>query len=546
MNAPLPEELLEQATRLNEELAALVSITDGAISTLDLEELMKVLLARLIQVMKADAGAILLEEAGGLVVRATQGFSADVSGLPPIPLGEGMGGRILSTGEPLYIADARTDPRIMGTFLRDQGIVSMLGVPLRTRELLVGILHVDWRHPHAGNASDVHLLEIAAERCATAIVKARLFAELRSAHSSAERVKERLTLALSAADLGVWDWDAVSGRVVWDANNERIFGLSPGTFDGSIESFARLVHPDDRASVQEAITAAMEGAPYTPSFRIVRPDGQLRWLSVRGHFQRAPDGRPLRLLGVTADVTEEKLRADEKRRMDAQLQSTNDQLRALSARIQTVREDEAVRIAREIHDELGQLLTALRMDVSWIRTRVARIESPETAALLARAEDMDKLTDQTIRSVQRISEELRPSALDQLGLEAAIEALLGGLAQRSGIGTSLVGTLGDRRLNGPIETGVFRIVQELLTNVARHSGARSVRVELRLEPPFERLGVRVSDDGRGIRPDELSDPRSLGLAGIRERALLLGGEAEFHGEEGLGTAVHLNFPCGTA
>jgi two-component system, NarL family, sensor histidine kinase UhpB len=569
MNTPLPgdeapqfpraeRELLEEANRLNQELSALVAITDDAISTLDLEELLKVLMKRLMHVMKADAGAILLEEGGGLVVRATTGFHADVWKRPALPIGEGFGGRIFVTGEPMYIADAQNDPRIHGTFLREQGIVSMLGVPLRTRELLVGVLHVDWCQPHAESASDVRLLATAAERCATAIVKARLFAELRAAHVGAERVSERLTLALGAADLGVWDLDVPSQSVVWDANNERIFGLGAGSFDGRYETFERLIHPDDLASVRTAIGAALEGAPFAHSFRIVRPDGGIRWLSARGHFQRTPEGKPLRLLGVTSDVTEEKQRAEERElllarerqareeaeRADERLRSTNEQLRALSARIQTVREEEAVRIAREIHDELGQLLTALRMDVSWIRSRVARIDSNETVPLLARADDMAELTERTIRTVQRISEELRPSALDELGLEAAIEALLTGLAERSSIATSLVGTLGDRRLDSSIETGVFRIVQELLTNVARHSEASAVRVELRLEgTEGELLGVHVSDDGRGIRPAELADPRSLGLAGIRERALLLGGMADFRGEPGGGTEARVIVPC---
>ncbi|HEV8268164.1 MAG TPA: GAF domain-containing protein, partial [Thermoanaerobaculia bacterium] len=184
-------ELLVETTRLNEELAALASITDRALSTLDLEALMKVLLERLVHVMKADAGAILLDEGGRLVVRAMEGFSGGIAGLPPIPFGEGIGGRVAATGAPVYVADVRTDPRAIGRFLKDQGVVSMLGVPLKTKHQLVGVLHVDWRAPHAESASDIHLLETAAERCATAIVNARLFEALRAKHSQAELLLER-------------------------------------------------------------------------------------------------------------------------------------------------------------------------------------------------------------------------------------------------------------------------------------------------------------------------------------------------------------------
>lgn len=549
MSAPLP---VDDSTRLNEELTALLEVTDSALSTLDLDTLLAVLLERLVRVMRADAGAILLVDGQELAVRAIAGFGEVKSSLPRIPAGQGFGGRILATGQPLHIEDARKDPRILGTFLGDHGISSMLGVPLRTKDRLVGVLHVDWRDPHRENATDLRLLETAAERCATAIVNAQLFEELRSAKASGERVRDRLALALVAADLGVWDWDVPSGRVVWDETNERIFGLAPGTYDGSYETFERLIHPEDVALLRASIGAALEGAPYAPSFRIVRPDGQVRWLAVHGRFQRAPDGRPLRLLGVTADVTEERLRVQERelllaRERDArrELKATNEKLRALSARLQTVREEEAVRIAREIHDELGQLLTALRMDVSWVRARVSKLEggsTADTALILARIDGMAELTDRTVRTVQRISEGLRPAALDQLGLEAAIEAQLTDLGERSGIATRLTGTLGELRLGDAIETGVFRIVQELLTNVARHAGASTVEVSLRLED--DRLTVSVADDGRGILAAEVGAPRSLGLMGLRERAFLLGGTAEIHGEANRGTMAVVSVPCG--
>jgi signal transduction histidine kinase len=159
---------------------------------------------------------------------------------------------------------------------------------------------------------------------------------------------------------------------------------------------------------------------------------------------------------VTSDVTEEKQRAEERElllarerqareeaeRADERLRSTNEQLRPLSARIQTVSEEEAVRIAREIHDELGQLLTALRMDVSWIRSRVAKIDSKETVPLLARADDMAELTERTIRTVQGISEELRPSALDQLDRDRRLPHRAGAAHERGPALRSLGGACG--------------------------------------------------------------------------------------------------------
>jgi signal transduction histidine kinase len=255
-----------------------------------------------------------------------------------------------------------------------------------------------------------------------------------------------------------------------------------------------------------------------------------RWFENR--IYPSPDGLSI----FFSDVTERRL-------TDQRLKATNEQLRALTARLQTVREEEAVRIAREIHDELGQLLTALRMDVGWIRSRISVLPSENVAALIARADAMAELTERTIRAVQRISEELRPAALDQLGLEAAIAAQLAELGQRAGIAGSLSGSLGERRLGDRVETGVFRIVQELLTNVARHSGASKVDVELSIGGQGRSLEVRVSDDGRGILSSEVAAPRSLGILGIRERALLLGGTADLRGEPGRGTVASISIPC---
>jgi len=539
---PRPERsLLGEAARMNEDLAALLAVTDSTVSTLDVDSLIHTLLERLLLVTRADAGAILLERSGRLEVRAIAGFQLPEGAPPSIPARSGFGGRIFATGEPLYVADVKNDPEVVGTFLAEQGIHSMLGVPLRMRDRLIGVLHVDWRKPHEESSIDLHVLEAVADRCAAAIVNAQLFAELRAANLAAARVRDRLTLALAAADLGVWDWDVPTGKVVWDAVNERIFGLRPGSFDGSFEMFAQTIHPDDREGVERQIGAALSGAPYAPLFRIIRPDGATRWLSVHGHFQRAADGAPLRLLGVTEDVTEERELRERERQAQQRIVATNEQLRALSAKVQTVREEEAVRIAREIHDELGQLLTALRMDVGWLQRRMKALDTEDVKPLIARADGMAELAERTIRTVQRISEELRPAALDQLGLEAAIATSLGELQDRSGIRTSLKGTLGDRRLGNAIETGVFRIVQELLTNAARHSGATTVCVELRIEDDV--LTIRVEDDGRGISDAEILAPRSLGLVGIRERALLLNGSADVQRREGGGTIATITVPC---
>lgn len=229
---------------------------------------------------------------------------------------------------------------------------------------------------------------------------------------------------------------------------------------------------------------------------------------------------------------------------EAQQQTSREQLRALAARLESIREDERSRIAREIHDELGQALTALRIDLSRLTTRIP----DDKTALLERTGAMITLVDATVESVRRIATELRPGILDDLGLEAAIEWQAQEFHERTGIKCQLTSSLATVDLDRELSTAVFRILQETLTNVARHANA--TRVEIGLSEEADRLILDVVDNGRGITDQEIADPKSLGLLGMRERAALLGGEVRIVGLPGEGTTVKaeisLKRPVGTA
>ncbi|HEX3344603.1 MAG TPA: GAF domain-containing protein [Polyangiaceae bacterium] len=212
-----------------------------------------------------------------------------------------------------------------------------------------------------------------------------------------------------------------------------------------------------------------------------------------------------------------------------------DQLRALSAHVESVREDERTGIAREIHDVLGQALTALKMDLAWVARRAVGQE-----ALLEKLSTMGQATDEIIQQVRRISTELRPGVLDDLGLLAAIEWQAQEFEERTGTLCSIESNLDDAPLPRDVCTALFRIFQEALTNVARHAGAEHVAVVLRVEGEELRLDVR--DDGRGITHAQAGNPRSLGLLGIRERARRLGGAVSISGGAPGGTLVSVRVP----
>ena len=215
------------------------------------------------------------------------------------------------------------------------------------------------------------------------------------------------------------------------------------------------------------------------------------------------------------------------------------ELRELSARVQEAREEEKTRIARELHDELGQLLTALKMDLAWLRERLPTGD----ADAAQRAEQMGRVLDQTVVSTRRIASDLRPLMLDDLGLAEAANWLVGDFASRSGVQCE-VRMSGDGELEGAdksVATAIYRALQESLTNIARHAGARQAWVSVGVENG--EIWFEVEDDGRGIAPADLAKTRSLGLKGMRERVTYLGGSIEVARAPRGGTRVRGRLPA---
>ncbi len=255
-------------------------------------------------------------------------------------------------------------------------------------------------------------------------------------------------------------------------------------------------------------------------------------------LHKAHDELERRVVERTADLakTNEALHAEveERRRVE-------ESLRALSAHQQSVREAERTRIAREIHDDLGQMLTAVMMDLSWLEDRLSKPRDVAARnALAEKVAALSKLVGKTMDSVRTIAAELRPGILDELGLKSAIEWQCADFHKRAGIKCHLITDLEDVALDRASATAVFRILQESLTNVLRHAKANTVT--LMLEEQEGSLILTVTDDGQGITEAEISDPRSLGILGMRERATMYGGTLDITGLDGNGTRVVVRMP----
>jgi PAS domain S-box-containing protein len=241
------------------------------------------------------------------------------------------------------------------------------------------------------------------------------------------------------------------------------------------------------------------------------------------------NGMLVNIWGITRDITELK-RAEEER------ERSFEQLRALAARLQSIREEERKRVAREIHDQLGQTLTAIKIDLSSLVRELPTGENQHSK----RTSSMLQLVDDSIRSVRRICTELRPGILDDLGLVAAIEWAGEDFESRTGTRCRLDLSPDEIAVNPEQATAIFRIFQETLTNVARHADAS--KVDVRIAREHGELTLEVHDNGKGITEQEHLSRKSLGILGMRERALLLGGELTISGSPGNGTTVRVRIP----
>ncbi len=358
--------------------------------------------------------------------------------------------------------------------------------------------------------------------------------DLKRAEEKLKRSESQLADAQRIAQIGSWDLDLRTGVINWSDELYRIFGLQRGEINVRSDVIS-FVHPEDRALLQETfdrVTRSRE--PYEIVYRIRRPDGDERIVRSHGSVANDEEGSPLRMFGAIQDVTNLKHAEDN-------LKATSEQLRALSARLQSAREEEGIRIAREIHDELGGTLTSLRWELEGVKKTVCEPERElPIDDLKEKLTGMLGLTDTMINVVRRIASDLRPVVLDVLGLEEAIEWQAQQFQERTGIVVHCESAGTPLDLDPAQSTAVFRIFQEALTNVLRH--ARATRVDVTIVEDTGVFVLVIGDNGRGITGNERFGEWSIGLLGMRERAHLIGGEIEVNGVEGEGTTVTVRLP----
>jgi PAS domain S-box-containing protein len=314
--------------------------------------------------------------------------------------------------------------------------------------------------------------------------------------------------------------------------------LSSATFDvvgyapqkGIGRSIFELIHPEDKLSVQQMFERVIESQIHEKiEYRYRHARGDYVWLESAGQSMVDPKGLSRRFVCSVRDITNRK-------KMETELKKSRDESRMFAACLDKIREEERAKVALEIHDELGQHMTAMKMGLAWLQNKLPANED----GLQEMAKTLTKDADAAVKMIRRISSGLRPPILDDVGLEAAMEWQTRDFQNRTRILCRFKSSCNRLNLSGERATAVFRIAQESLTNVARHSGATRVLIDIREKDG--RMILKIRDHGRGIGEGIVTGEKSLGVIGMKERALSLGGSLEIQNATGKGTVVTLMVP----
>jgi len=376
--------------------------------------------------------------------------------------------------------------------------------------------------------------------------------EQREIRRALEETQERLMMAQKAAVCGTFDWDVRFDVNTWSEDLVEMYGFAPGTFPRTHQAWLECVLPEDREAALLPLDHHFESGTFESQYRICRRDnGEIRWINARGRVTRDAAGEVRRIVGLNIDFTRMKRAEEELKRAHdeldmrvtartAELRLAEENLRHLSGRLMRSQDEERRRIARELHDGLGQYLVAVKMSLDVLAMNSAK--DPKLAECLA---DATKQIETAIAETRTMSHLLHPPLLDEIGLESAILWYAEGFGKRSGIACEVNISPSLGRLETETETALFRVVQECLTNIHRHADSSTAKV--RLSRDHGEIRLEVSDEGKGMfaaqtdHPSKLATP-GIGLQGIRERVRQLQGVVEIASNNGKGTSVIVRIP----
>jgi len=362
---------------------------------------------------------------------------------------------------------------------------------------------------------------------------AALVEERRRADTQIAESQRRYRMATLAGGVGVWDWDLETGRIYVDPALKRALGYADDEIPNTIEAWGALVHPDDTARVWDAARIHLDGhAPhYTLEHRMLHRDGSVRWFLARGAVSARRHGRPVRMTGTDTDITERK-------GAEEALDESSRRIRELTGRLMFAQEQERRHIARELHDDLSQQVAALAISISNTKRSLARGGAGNRA--LTDLDVLQRSTTELADAIRELSHGLHPAALEHGGLAAGLKSFAAEFSRREGVDVAVT-TVGDDGAIAPhVALALYRIVQESIRNVARHSGAR--RAEVIVTVSDAAVEVLVKDEGSGFDVTRLCRGAGLGLVSIEERVRMLQGALLVTSRPGHGTDLLVQIP----
>jgi len=512
----------EEIQKLQDRIANAVLTTD------DLEQLFKLVHKELGKVMDTSNFFIALYDKENNKISLPYFVDKkDKSGA--FPAGKTLTSYVIKNNKSLLLTREEIDGMIKSGEIRTIGMPSKvwLGVPLQVGQEVIGVIVVQsYEDENALGEEELEILKFVSSQIGLSIERKR-------AEEAVRKSEEEYRDLMEEAPIGLCNID-IKGKVLFvNKRFEEVSGYTREEVVGKNGFKLGMFGEDTINLLAKRIKDRLMGKPpRTLEFQFKCKDGKWIWVEIEARLIKKR-GLPIGLQLVSKDVTEQK-------KFEEELKKSHEQLRNLSAHLQAVREGERTSIAREIHDDLGQTMTALKMDFSLLN----RLIPKEEKVLLRKTESMSKLVDMILRDTKRISTELRPGLLDDLGLIAAIEWQAEEFQNRTQIKCEL--TLGpeDIVLDRECSTAIFRIFQETLTNIARHANA--TRVSINLTEKGGKLTLKVGDNGRGITEEQIFDSKSFGLIGIRERVAFLGGKVKIKGVPDKGTTITVSIPFGGA
>lgn len=459
---------------------------------------------------------------------------APISTDPTEPAGLGPTGRALREAHSMVCNDIPCDPQMAPwrELAMKYGYQSSIALPISKFGKLIGALMLYAGSKNFFDKEEVAVLEEAAGDLSFALEvfeKEKLRQKAEALVIASEKRYHTLT---EVSPVGIFYTDETGYTTYVNRRWCQITGLSAEQALGY--GWLNAVHEEDRERLLHGWREATQLERLSISeYRYIRPNGKVVWVMGQATPERNAKNEVIGYVGTTTDITEQKMADEEIRQMNTELQN-------LSGYLLRVRDEERRRISREIHDELGQQLTAIKMDVAWINKKI----SPESGDMKERIEDILQLIDACNRSIRRILTELRPMALDDQDLAEALQWLGKQFTTHTSIPVDFNLEGEQMELAEELSTCIFRICQEALTNITRHADCKHVLLQLLFTK--DSIGLIVTDDGLGFDKLAVKNKHSFGLLGMRERVRSLGGEFDIHSSPGNGTKIQVTLPVNPA